>query len=214
MSKYKLVLLDFDGTLADTDPVIYETMNILYDKYRGGRRTSLEDMKSFSGPPIRETLLKEFPNTDIDMLVKDFIDISFEKYKTSMIPYPGLVDTLKTLKEHGYILGVASCKQHKGIIVASEAINIQEYFDIIVGLDDVKKGKPSPDCIYKGMELASITDKSQVIYVGDNYNDLLTCQNAGVKSVIVSFTPRFDPNWKPDYVINSLPELLEVLENE
>ena len=59
MKKYKVMLFDMDGTLADTDPMIVETFNILYDKYKNGNRRPKEEIYYFSGPPIRDTLKKE-----------------------------------------------------------------------------------------------------------------------------------------------------------
>ena len=59
--KYSIVIFDMDGTVLNSDPMILEAMNILYDKYRDGVRTPKEKVVYFSGPPIRETLKTEFP---------------------------------------------------------------------------------------------------------------------------------------------------------
>ena len=76
MNKYKYLLFDLDGTLADTDPLIIQTMYDLYDKYNEGKRKSVEEIYYFSGPPIKETLSQEFPDVDLDLIYKDFHDIS------------------------------------------------------------------------------------------------------------------------------------------
>ena len=72
MPKYTTLLFDLDGTVADTDEMIVETMNILYDLYRGGRRTPIEEIYYFSGPPIYETLNKEFPGCDMEFMHSEF----------------------------------------------------------------------------------------------------------------------------------------------
>ena len=79
-NKYDLVLLDMDGTIADTDEMIIQSMYELYDKYRDGRRTPVEEIYYFSGPPIRDTLKKEFPDMDNDSIVNEFVKISWNNY--------------------------------------------------------------------------------------------------------------------------------------
>ena len=46
-NKYDLVLLDLDGTTADTDEMIIQSMYILYDKYRNGVYTPEEKIWYF-----------------------------------------------------------------------------------------------------------------------------------------------------------------------
>ena len=62
--KYDVILFDMDGTLIDTDELIAQTFFCLYDKYNNERRATKEEMAYFSGPPIRETLAKEFPQVN------------------------------------------------------------------------------------------------------------------------------------------------------
>lgn len=209
-----VVLLDFDGTIADTDPVIYESMNILYDKYRDGNRATLEEMIQFSGPPIADTLKKEFPNIDQEMLYNEFIKLSFELYPSKMIPYPHLEETLITLKQKGYKVGVVSSKTHDGLTRVLDILNITKYMDTYVGLDDVEHGKPYPDGILKAMDILGEVDKSKVIYIGDNDTDIIACDRAGVDSVIVRYTPRYNPMWKPTYTIGDLKEILEAINHD
>ena len=63
-----------DGTIADTDEMIIQSMYELYDKYRNGRRTPVEEIYYFSGPPIRDTLKREFPDIDNDFIVNELSD--------------------------------------------------------------------------------------------------------------------------------------------
>ena len=70
--KYDVILFDMDGTVADTDPMIKTAMYVLYDKYRHGVRTPDEQIIYFSGPPIRETLKKEFPDLDQNFIYDEF----------------------------------------------------------------------------------------------------------------------------------------------
>ena len=76
MKQYKTLLFDMDGTVIDTDPLLKESFHILYDKYRDGVYTPDEEIFYFSGPPIKKTLAKEFPNLDIEFIFKESSKVS------------------------------------------------------------------------------------------------------------------------------------------
>ena len=64
MNKYRLILFDLDGTLCDTDEMVVQTMFAIYKNYQPTVVRTREELYYFSGPPIRETLKREFPNYD------------------------------------------------------------------------------------------------------------------------------------------------------
>ena len=70
MTKYKLYLFDLDGTLLDSDQMLIETFRDLYKIYKP-KDYVIDEKKiiTFSGPPIRETLQKEFPEYDQEMML-------------------------------------------------------------------------------------------------------------------------------------------------
>lgn len=113
MNKYKYILFDMDGTIVNTDSLIIESMNILYDKYRNGKRTPVEEIYYFSGPPIAETLKKEFPNMDNDFMVQEFSRISKDLYPQLMTGYPHCREVLLDFKKHGIKLGVVTNKMRE-----------------------------------------------------------------------------------------------------
>ena len=82
MSKYKTLLFDMDGTVADTDEMIKAAMYTLYDLYRDGVKTPDEEIVYFSGPPIRDTLKKEFPHMDQQFMFDEFHRVSSALYAT------------------------------------------------------------------------------------------------------------------------------------
>lgn len=209
MKNYKIILFDMDGTLADTDPMIVETFNILYDKYKNGKRRPPEEIYYFSGPPIRETLAKEFPEYDQEFMFDVFHETSRKLYDTHIFPYPKERDTLLKLKEMGVKLGVVTNKMHGLTLVALKIINLEDIFDVVIGYDDVTKGKPDKEGIINAINLFNgrIED---TLYVGDNVIDIESAKNAGVDSCLVSWGPRVIPeNINPTFKIKKFEELLE-----
>ncbi len=211
MLKYQLVLFDMDGTIANTDELVVETMNEFYDKYKGGNRRPKEEVYYFSGPPIKETLSHEFPDLDADMLAKEFMIRSKEKYDTIVTGYPHCRETLLKLKECGIKLAVVTSKQHDMAIYCLKVINLDDVMDFIIGLNDVTHGKPSPEGINKAIETEGLLDKSKVLYVGDNLVDYQAACNAGVDSCLVTWGPRkMSKDAHPTYTIDDYFDLLKV----
>ena len=85
--KYKCVLYDFDGTLADSVPVIILNQRMAYEEVMGYCPRTDEDLKSYIGLPLTDTfamhdevtqkkLLESYQKINLDMLRKDMIRFS------------------------------------------------------------------------------------------------------------------------------------------
>ena len=196
-----------DGTIANTDPMIVATFNILYDKYRNGNRRPPEEIYYFSGPPIRQTLKNEFPELDQKMILDEFHDISRGFYDTHIFQFPHCNEVLRKLKNEGFKLGVVTNKMHDLTEVALKVLKLDDMFDVIIGFDDVKNGKPNGEGILKAISLFG-GDLKHTIYVGDNASDYQTAKNAGVDCCLVNWGPRkLDERIIPTFKISSYLEL-------
>ena len=212
MNRYDLILFDLDGTIADTDEMIIQSMYTLYDKYRGGRRTPVEEIYYFSGPPIKDTLKKEFPDMDNDFMVQEFVDISWNNYDKYAKAYPYTKELLLFLNNNHIPFGVVTSKYRQSTIHCLEVIKINDLVSAFVCGDDVKNIKPDPEGIYLLMERFHIEDKKKVLYIGANNVDYLTARNAGVDVALVSWGPRkIDTSLTPEYWISSLKEVEDIV---
>lgn len=209
--KYQVILFDMDGTIVDTDPMLVETFNILYDKYPEAKRKTKEEIYYFSGPPIRETLQKEFPFLSVDEAVKEFYNTSYPLYFTHIFAYPHSKEVFLKLKKDGFKLGVVTNKMHDMALVALHNIDLDNIFDVVIGFDDVSRGKPDKEGICLASKMLK-EDVSTALYVGDNKVDYLTAENAGIDCCLVSWGPRKLPDdIYPKYKIDSFLRLEECL---
>ena len=209
MSKYKTLLFDMDGTVADTDEMIKAAMYILYDLYRDGVKTPDEEIVYFSGPPIRDTLKKEFPHMDQQFMFDEFHRVSETLYATHTFRYPHSREVLLELKEKGYNLGIVTNKLHNLTEYCLQCIGLDDIFDLIIGFNDVSKPKPNGEGILKSIAYFNST-KEETIYIGDNKVDLESANLAGVDCALVGWGPRFlPPEVKPTFKFNSYIDLKE-----
>ena len=208
---YKLLLFDMDGTIADTDEMIYLSYVELYKRFGHGKSKDWDEIMYFSGPPLRETLAKEFPDVDQKIVQQAYIEISDPLYDSTVKVFPHELETLEYLYNKGYKMGVVTNKATYKTHYVLKMLGLEKYFDVVIGHEDVIKGKPSGEGILKAIDKAG-QQKEETLYLGDNDIDYLTAKDAGVDCLLVSWGPRvlklLD---KADYVINKYEQLEEIL---
>ena len=208
MNKYKVLLFDLDGTLCDSDEMLIQSFFALYKKYRPAKIRTREELIYFSGPPIKKTLSDEFPDYPFEEIYKAFQVVSRELYRPYVKAFDKEIETLKKLREAGYLLGVVTNKGAPLTKYSLEVAHIDGLFDVVISADDVNAPKPSPMGINKALERLGIEDKGKVLYIGDNDIDYETAVNAGTDAMLVTWGPR-EIKRKDDakYAVSSYDEL-------
>ena len=210
MTKYKLYLFDLDGTLLDSDQMLIETFRDLYKKYKP-KDYVIDEKKiiTFSGPPIRETLQKEFPEYDQEMMLNVWRKESIKNYPLFTKLFPGALEILSTFVKNNIKCAIVTNKHRRAAEEAFKIFGIDKIGVFSVCGDDVVNQKPSPEGIFVAMKHFGIIDKSQVLYVGDSVFDCNTALNAGVDFCLVGWTPRKLPeNARITMKISKFEELL------
>ena len=208
MRKYKVLLFDLDGTLCDSDEMLIQSFFALYKKYRPVKIRTREELIYFSGPPIKKTLSDEFPDYPFEEIYKAFQVVSRELYRPYVKAFDKEIETLKKLREAGYLLGVVTNKGAPLTKYSLEVSHIDGLFDVVISADDVNAPKPSPLGIDKALERLGIEDKGKVLYIGDNDIDYETATNAGTDAMLVTWGPREIKRVKDaKYAVSSYDEL-------
>lgn len=208
-----LICFDLDNTLVDSDK-----LHVLAFK------KAFQDYKL---PKVEDEVIKKLLSMTSDLLVKNiFPNLSRKKikgivgrhneyvvvYAKGLIkPFPGVKPVLTRLKKY-HKLGIVSNCSRKEIVAILKSAGISiGLFDVVVGDDGLKHGKPWPDGVLKAGELMH----NKVDYmVGDSPYDIMAGRRAGCKTVAVltgDFGRERLKREKPDYIINSLKELLGVV---
>lgn len=212
---YRLVIFDMDGTLLDTDKIIVSTFVELYKIYKPDVKPDINRFLYFSGPPIMETLKKEFPNQNTMRMFEEYRRISNPLYERYLRVYPYAKKLIIELKSLRINVAIVTSKHHVPAMNALRISRLNDVFEVVVASDDVKKTKPDPEGMILAMKRFNIENKKDVLYIGDNEQDYVSAKNAGIDCMLVTWTPRIIDHDKvhPRYYLDSFKNFFEVIEN-
>ena len=210
---YKLIIFDLDGTIADTDRVIVKSYLELYKLYRPDYKPQISKIKTFSGPPLDQTLTAEFPDYDLDFIRKEYKRISKDNYIKYLKTFRNCRPFLEKLKKNGYKISIATSKIYDGTVFSLKLLKFDKLFDYFVTADTIDVPKPAPNCVFNIIEHYGV-NKEETLFVGDTWYDYKCARAAGVNVAIMTFMKReFNEDFNPDFKTKSFRKLYKYIEN-
>ncbi len=192
MSK-KLLIFDLDGTLSDTQPILY-TIVLETLRESGIDIKSLADVyRSFDehGKEIIE-LNALIPADFLPMIDREKYAVDFWNNYTKLCMgatdrvFDGMRETLDELKRRGYILAVLSNKKNKYVQPIISTAFGEGFFDFVCGWDEVRPKKPDPTSLLDMLAKLGI-EKDNAWMIGDLPADYSVSVNAGINHVIADW---------------------------
>lgn len=184
---YKLLIFDWDGTLADSIGRIVESMHVSADR-SGFSRCDDSAVKGIIGLGLPEAIRTLYPEIDDEQLVTFRQHYADHYIALDAEPSPlfdGVVQSLESFRVEGYRLAVATGKARRGLDRVLKAHGWEEYFDITRAADETAS-KPHPLMLEEILAHCGVGAR-QALMVGDSSFDLLMARNAGMDSVAVSY---------------------------
>jgi len=208
----KLVLFDFDGTLADGFPGIAAAVNAVRQS-RGYEPTALDHVKQYVGWGLDHLVEKIVPGTNLDV----DIPLYRQHYATTMLTgtelLPGAKLVIDSLHRNGVRLGVCSNKKRVYTEQLLQLLSIMPPIEKAFGPDDVPNHKPAPDMLLAALKFFGVS-KAETIYVGDMSVDIECAHAAGVPIWAIptgAMTAERLSAEKPTRLLSSLEEMLTLL---
>lgn len=143
----RAALWDLDGTLVDSeeyhwhawrDTFAVEGVSITYGQFRetfGWRNDDIIPKLMPGVDPARVAEIGDAKETAYRRMVRE----------EGLDPLPGVAETLRRLRDHGWLQAVASSAPRENIRVVLEVTGLDRSFDAIVSAEDVRIGKPNPE---------------------------------------------------------------------
>ncbi|GEL76532.1 pyrophosphatase PpaX [Tenuibacillus multivorans] len=208
----RTILFDLDGTLIDTNELIVESFKHTIREHLG-EEYKREDILPFMGSPLRDMLEKVKPD-EVEDMMKTYRTHNLANHDLFVKSFDGVFETIKALHEKGIPMAIVTTKIHKTALKGLALTELDQFFDVVIGLDDVSQAKPDPEPVLKGIRALN-GDPGTTLMIGDNSHDIHAGQNAGTKTAGVAWSAKgrdFIESLEPDYVLNHISDLLDIVE--
>ena len=221
--KFRLLILDFDGTIGDTNSIITSTMQATLSEMGLPARSRLECSATI-GLPLRDCFKALIPMGDetAERCAEIYTRIFMESHKPGVVPvFPHVIDTIRQLHDEGMIVTLASSRGHASLEAFVKEFQLNDYISLILGADDVKRAKPEPEPVLQTIEFINEQRKSstgtppitkaETLVVGDMSYDILMGRNAGCMTCGVTYgngTRKELEDAEADYIIDDFAEIM------
>ena len=206
--KPKLVIFDFDGTLADTLPFTLSIMDQLSDKF-GTRRMNQEDLpllRSFS--PARIIKMYDIPLWKIPLMTLESQRLLFENIEDIHL-FPGMEGVIRAIADKGITMAVVSSNALKNVklVLGEEMTRLISLFECQTGLF----GKPPR--LRKALRDAGVNPEEALSF-GDEIRDIQAARQVGIPCAAVTWgfaDGAALAGYQPDYLVTDVNQILEFI---
>lgn len=192
-----LLVFDLDGTLVDSVPDLRAALNQVLSE-RGGRPLSPAEVQSMVGDGVPMLVARALAASGEDpAAARDALPRFLEIYEANAArltrPYPGVPETLATLRRCGYRTAICTNKPQRATIAVLEGLDLLPLFDAIAGGDRFPVKKPDPGHLL-GLLAELGAQPAAAAMIGDNENDAAAAHAAAVPFVLMRYGyARVDP---------------------
>src|SRR5690606_34308640 len=212
MKKITTLLFDLDGTLIDTNELIVSSYLHTLEQYYPGQYTR-NDVLPFMGPTLHDVFMGINPEKAEEM-ISVYRKYNLEKHDLLVKEFNGVFETIRTLHENGYKLAIVSTKVGSTVMKGLKLTNLDQFFDVVISLDEVENPKPHPEPLIKALSQLE-SEPGEAIMIGDNHHDIDGGKNAGTYTCGVAWSLKgreYLEQFDPDYIIENMSELLGIVE--
>ena len=223
MGKIKAIIFDLDNTLIDFMKMKREAVRsamkamikagLRIDEAEGYKKLMITYMRLGieSQNAFQEFLKSEVGRIDEKMLAGAIN--AYLKTKDSFLkPYPNVKPMLRELKKMGIKLAIVTDAPKVKAYQRLLAMNIEKYFDFVIGFEDTEKKKKTEIPLKVAIEKLKLKPK-EIMVVGDSIKrDVIPARKLDMISVFAKYgSSEKVEKIKPDFEINDFSEILKMV---
>ena len=200
----KAIIFDMDGVIADTEPLHFESLNMVLANYN----IKLPDSSfgKYIGLSEEDTwkMIKSEYNlyVTIDELMRERRDYIFDLIER-LKPAKRLYLLLNQLDKHK--LALVSSSDRAIVTSVINKLKLQGYFDVIVTGDDVTNKKPDPEPYLLALRKLRLGPEDCIV-IEDSPPGVKSAKGAGIRCIALTHTYRKD-ELQADFHTESIAEL-------
>jgi phosphoglycolate phosphatase len=207
----KVILFDFDGTVANTLDTLVCITNRLSGEF-GYKPTTKEEFEGLKNLSSRQVIKQ----SRVSIFKLPFLIRKVKKHLSSELPkiaeFYGIKEAIFCLKSQGFQLGILSSNSSDNVRLFLKAKGLLDCFDFIQSGAAIF-GKSQA---LKRFMRAKSFQPEEVIYVGDETRDIEAAKRSKIKVVAVSWgfnSRQVLAEYSPDFLIDSPEELMNVIKS-
>ena len=184
----KIVILDFDGTIADTKPVILNTFHRTFDAMHLPQHSDEEIAATIGLPlveafPVLEPMDKEKAAECTAKYREIFEDVNRE---IGVPMFPHVADTVRLLHAKGCIVTIATSRGYKSAVDFVRSFKLDDVITLVVAAEDVRHAKPDAEPVLKTLKHYNLKPEDAV-FVGDTLLAFLMVRNAHCMTFVFTY---------------------------
>jgi pyrophosphatase PpaX len=180
--RWRAVLFDLDGTLADTVDLILRSFRHTMRTHTGVVPPDSQWLATI-GRPLRDSLrlFAESPD-EVAAMTRTYVTYQRSIHDELVRPYPEIPETLARLSGEGIPLAVVTSKRREMALRTLDRCGLGGFFQEVVCADEVERGKPDPEPVVSALSRLGLAPGREVLFVGDSVFDLRAGRGAGVST--------------------------------
>lgn len=184
MTQVKAALFDFDGTIADTEPLYDIFWNRVAEEYHIGIENFASKIKGTIMPNIMEKYFSNYPE-EVRQKILDDSKAFEEKIDFPLIP--GVMEFIHALKEEGFKLALVTSSEDRKMKRAFEVLSLDGIFDVVITADRITRGKPNPMCYQLAAADLHLRPEECIVFE-DAFTGIQAATAAGMRVIGIAST--------------------------
>ena len=212
--RWRGVLFDLDGTLADTVDLILLSFRHTMREHLGEAPPDDHFLETIGTPLPKQ--LGDFARDETERLamLDTYVRFQRSRHDGMVRPFPGAISVIHELRALGTRVGVVTSKGHRIARRTMEVCGLHRVVEFVVCGDQVEQGKPHPEPVLRAMDSLDLSARpEEVVFVGDSPHDLRAGRAAGTRTAAVAWGPldrRVLEAEAPDFFLERMEDVLGI----